>query len=206
MAEQLFSAITIKYPAAVPLAAWTAVVSIDGQARPADPDNASHEGLVRGITTQAYAAGEIALVQIEGPAVNIAWGWTPGKRLYVGAGGALTETPPATGWIQPVATSDTPTRIFARIGPIEPRYVSHRHIREVFTLAGLDVSNKFILLGQDPATSSLVSLWVEGNGFQPYNTAFVMDGTNAKKLRWDGLSLDGLLQAGDQLVVNYHRE
>ena len=144
MTEQLFSAITIKYPAAVPLVAWTAVVTINGQARPADPDNAAHEGLVRGIVTQDYAAGDVASIQVEGPAVNIAWAWTPGKRLYVGAGGALTETPPATGWLQPVATSDTTSRIFVRLGPIEPRYVAHRHIREVFTLAGLDVSNKFI--------------------------------------------------------------
>lgn len=206
MAEQLFSAITIKYPAAVPLTAWTAVVAIDGQARPADPDNPAHEGMVRGIVTQDYTAGATALVQIEGPAVNVAWSWTPGKRLYVGAGGQLTETAPATGWIQPVAASDTPSRVFVRVGMLEPRYVAHRHIREVFTLAGLDVSNKFILLGQDPAQSSLVSLWVEGNGFQPYGTAFTMDGSNIKKLRWDGLSLDGLLQAGDKLVANYHRE
>jgi len=204
--EQLFSAITVKYPAAVALDAWTSVVAVNGQLRPADPDNAAHEGIVRGIVTQAYAMGDIASVQIEGPAVNVAWGWTAGDRLYVGTGGALTATPPATGWIQPIAVADTATKIFVRVQAIQSRYPSHKHLREVFTLAGLDIANKFLLLGQEPASGSMVTLWIKGNGFQPYATAFVMDGTNTKKLRWDGLSLDGILQSGDELVATYYRE
>jgi hypothetical protein len=204
--EQLFSAISIKYPAAVDLTQWQAVVAIGGQARPADPTNPAHQGVVRGLAMANYLSGETATILLEGPALHNPWTWTPGARLYVGGGGALTETPPPTGWIQPIAVADTSARIFVRVDSLDPRYASHDHRQEQFTLGALDIANKFLLLALEPATSGQVALWVRGSGYQPNGSAFVMDGTNPKKVRWDGLSLDGLLQAGDVVVMSYYRE
>ena len=82
---------------------------------------------------------------------------------------------------------------------------AHLHDRETFTLTSLDVSNQFVLLASTPLSGS-VQLAIEGGGFQRESSAWQIDSGNAKKIKWDGLGLAGILAAGDVLVAKYRKE
>lgn len=94
------------------LSGHRAVVVVDNEAAAASNTEASHRGKVRGITTGAVASGGKARIQVFGPMEESGWNWTPGKPIFVGVGGALTQTPPTTGWLQQIAVADSSTVIF----------------------------------------------------------------------------------------------
>ena len=82
----------------------------------ADQSTPSHLGCVRGITTGAAIGGDTVRIQVYGPMTDPSFDWQPGP-IYVGTNGVLTQTPPTTGWLQQVATADSPTLIFIDIQP-----------------------------------------------------------------------------------------
>ena len=76
-------------------------------------------------------------------------------------------------------------------------------MREVFTLNGTDITNKFILVTADITSDSDTEFKVSGLAPQFYSESYVVDGVNKKKVKWNGLALDGLLLSGDVVEVLY---
>lgn len=85
--------------AAAPLSALTVVwESAAGQVHALDYRDADHIDLLAGISiTAASAVGQTVNVQLAGPLDVAGLGLTPG-RVWLGVGGALTQTPPADGF------------------------------------------------------------------------------------------------------------
>lgn len=84
--------------------------------------------------------------------------------------------------------------------------VDRSTITEQVTLTGTDISNKYILLGSAPPIGqrAQTALHVSGGTTAFYGEGFqITNDDGGKRLSWDGLTLDGLLQAGDQLVITY---
>jgi hypothetical protein len=71
--------------------------------------------------------------------------------------------------------------------------------RPVITLNSTDIANKYYDLVVTPSFPSLTRLQVIGGSEQVYGTDFTISGT---LLSWNGLTLDGVLEIGDKLVVN----
>ncbi len=102
---------TLTLPASHDLSGHRAVVATAAGAAYADPGDPSYQDAVIGITTGAALAGETVSIQAAGEMVEPSWSWTPGQPIFVGASGALTQSPPANGWVQIVALAVTATRI-----------------------------------------------------------------------------------------------
>jgi hypothetical protein len=84
---------------------WTAVVA-DGPSgcRPADPQNPAHRQQVIGVTAFGGALSALIEGQNAGDVIGPKVGFVAGDTLFVGSGGALVPTAPASGWRQAVAT------------------------------------------------------------------------------------------------------
>jgi hypothetical protein len=78
--------------------------------------NPAQLGCIRGITIGATVTGETATIQVYGPMVEPSFDWIPGP-IFVAVNGALTQSPPGTGWLQQIAVADSATRIFIDIQP-----------------------------------------------------------------------------------------
>ena len=74
----------------------------DGTVEPADHDNPAHLSRLAGITLASASAGTAARVRACGSVQFDGWNWTPGAPVFVGRNGDLTQTPPATGFVQSV--------------------------------------------------------------------------------------------------------
>lgn len=86
----------------------------------ADAAEAGEVFTLLGVTTTAADAYQQVLVQRLGAIDDAAWGWTPGVRVYLGAAGQLTQTPPATGFDVLIGVALSPTRLLLNIqDPIE---------------------------------------------------------------------------------------
>jgi hypothetical protein len=100
----------VQRTAGVNLSALRAVYELDGLVRPLGADDAVHIDLLLGITLTAAQAGEPVNVQRLGAIEDSGWNWVPG-RVYLGANGALTQTPPASGFDLLIGSATSPTRI-----------------------------------------------------------------------------------------------
>jgi hypothetical protein len=69
-----------------------------------------------------------------------------------------------------------------------------------FTLSGTDITNKFVTLSGTPTTPSDTILDVIGGPSQDYSVDFTVTGST---LSWSGLTLDGVLIAGDKLIIQF---
>ena len=86
----------------------------------ADAAEAGEVFTLLGVTTTAADAYQQVLVQRLGAIDDAAWSWTPGVRVYLGAAGQLTQTPPATGFDVLIGVALSPTRLLLNIqDPIE---------------------------------------------------------------------------------------
>ncbi len=92
------------------LSALIAVYELDGLVRALSADDAVHIDLLLGITLTAAQAGETVNVQRLGAIEDSAWNWVPG-RVYLGANGALTQTPPTSGFDLLIGSATSPARI-----------------------------------------------------------------------------------------------
>jgi hypothetical protein len=71
----------------------------------------------------------------------------------------------------------------------------------VYTLSGTDITNKYITLSTSPTTANKTRFYVEGGPEQIYGIDFTVSGN---ELSWNGLTLDGILESGDRVVVTFN--
>lgn len=72
---------------------------------------------------------------------------------------------------------------------------------DTFTLSGTNITNKFVTLSATPTTTSDTVLNIIGGVVQDYGVDFTVSGTT---LSWNGLWLDGVLEIGDKLIVQFN--
>jgi len=79
---------------------------------------------------------------------------------------------------------------------------------ETFELDATDITNKYIDLESNPRFVTAVGVYIRHAPNQLYGVDYVItsDGTDDKRLSWDGLALEGVLEAGDQLTAVYDLE
>lgn len=111
----------VAYVAAETLSGHVAVaLDDDGELIKADNTETSHMGRVIGVTTQAISIGATGYVQTYGSLTEPTWTWTMGSPVYLSAVGALTQTPPSTGFSLKIGIPEDATTLFIRIGePIQ---------------------------------------------------------------------------------------
>jgi hypothetical protein len=63
------------------------------------------------MTTGAAASGAAVTLAYYGLVTEPSWAWSPGP-LYVGVGGLLTQTPPASGYIRLVGAAVSATTVW----------------------------------------------------------------------------------------------
>ena len=96
---------------------WSAVVASDAnRCIPADPSNPAHRGQVIGVTAYGGMAGGQVEIQSVGDLLGPVASFTEGSALFVGVGGILTSTPPASGWRQIVATAVSSNQVVVALG------------------------------------------------------------------------------------------
>ena len=84
-----------------------------------DYRDAAHIDLLVGITMTAADEGAPIAIQRAGEISDSGWAWTPG-RVYLGAAGQLTQTPPETGYSVLIGSAVSATRILLNLqDPIE---------------------------------------------------------------------------------------
>lgn len=101
----------VEFPAAVALGGHRAVRLQAGEAIYADNTVLADANVVLGITRGAAAAGALAQIQFGGLMTEPSWAWTPDLPVFCAAAGALTQTPPITGFSLIVGIATRPTQI-----------------------------------------------------------------------------------------------
>lgn len=92
-----------------------------------------------------------------------------------------------------------------RVFSVAPeQYVNwlHQHIAENYTLAPADIVAKYVETTHAPLASS-VRLAIAGAPSQIIGVGYTL--ANVNRVTWGGLTLDGMLQAGDKITVEYVR-
>lgn len=107
-------------PTPAPLSALRVVwEDVAGAVHPLSADDADHIDLVCGLTLTATSGPGDVTVQRSGPITDAAWNWAPG-RVYLGMGGALTQSPPEDGFDVLVGVAVSATRLILNFqDPIE---------------------------------------------------------------------------------------
>lgn len=92
------------------ISALRAVYELDGFVRALDYRDDTHIDLLLGLSLTAAPAGGAVNVQRSGVLDDNSWNWLPG-RIYLGANGSLTQTPPADGYCVLLGAATSATRI-----------------------------------------------------------------------------------------------
>ena len=92
------------------ISALRALYELNGQVFALDYRDADHIDLILGLSLTAADAGQPLNVQRSGVLDDNGWSWTPG-RVWLGADGALTQTPPADGFDVLIGVAVSATRI-----------------------------------------------------------------------------------------------
>lgn len=75
---------------------------------------------------------------------------------------------------------------------------------DVFVLDSTDISNKYIVLSSAPTTKNKTMCFIPSAPFQNYSVDYVVTSDDSdKRLSWDSLGLDGVLEIGDKLYIVY---
>ena len=102
-----------------PLSALRAVYELDGQVFYLDYRDTDHIDLLLGITLTAAELAAPVNIQRSGALDDSGWSWAPGP-VWLGADGALTQTPPAAGYDVLIGAAVSATRITLNLtDPIE---------------------------------------------------------------------------------------
>lgn len=88
----------------------------DGKVYVADSSDTSDIQKVIGLAETSASTDDSISVRSVGKMTNAGWSWTPGAKLYYTNSGTLTESVPATGFVQQVAVAETATTITLKIG------------------------------------------------------------------------------------------
>lgn len=101
------------------LSALRVVYELDDKAFILDPADGDHVALILGITLTAADIGNPLDIQRSGAIEDSTWRWQPG-RVWLGAGGSITQTPPVTGYFVQLGAAVSATRIILNLqDPIE---------------------------------------------------------------------------------------
>lgn len=110
---------TLQRDAGTTLSALVAVYEEDGEVFALDKDDDTHIDQLLGLTVTAASVGASINVQRSGAVDNSGWAWTPG-RVYLGAGGALTQVPATDGFDVLIGRAVSATRLLLDLqDPIE---------------------------------------------------------------------------------------
>jgi hypothetical protein len=71
-------------------------LNVSGEAIYASNATAADAGMTVGLTTAAASLGANIVIQTYGEITEPTWNWTADLPIYLGADGALTQTPPAS--------------------------------------------------------------------------------------------------------------
>jgi len=76
---------------------------------------------------------------------------------------------------------------------------------ENFELNATDIANKYVDLSEAPGDITKTRLEVIGGIEQDFGTDFtvISDGSELKRVSWNGLGLESLLSDGDEIIVSY---
>jgi hypothetical protein len=103
------------FTAAATISAYTAVAIVGVSAITADSSQQSMAGSVVGISITGVTAGSEVVVQFSGELTYNGWNWQPGKPIFLGVGGLLTQTPPTSGFNQLIGTPVSTTSMFINL-------------------------------------------------------------------------------------------
>lgn len=79
--------------------------------------------------------------------------------------------------------------------------VASQIYRESRVLTGIEGSSKSLLTANTISNASAVKIFPQGGVLQFYSIDFTVIGTN--QISWNGLGLDGVLNAGDRVFIEY---
>ena len=96
------------------LSALRVVYELNGQVFLLSSADADHIDLLLGLALTAAAAGTATNIQLIGAVDDAAWSWTPGP-IWLGTNGALTQTPPASGFDVRLGAAVSATRVILNI-------------------------------------------------------------------------------------------
>lgn len=74
-------------------------LTTSGTVEVCDPAVEADIDTLLGVATQSVSATVPLVVRVHGEITDLGWAWTPGGPLYLGVGGALTQTLPAEGTV-----------------------------------------------------------------------------------------------------------
>lgn len=104
----------LQRPAGETLSALRVVYELAGAVFALDYRDAEHIDLVVGVTLTAAAQGGAVNIQRSGTLDDAAWSWQPGP-VWLGAAGALTQSPPTDGFDLLIGSAVSATRITLNI-------------------------------------------------------------------------------------------
>lgn len=115
-----------------------------------------------------------------------------------GGGGASSPYTPddALNW------NPDPTTIQLALDQLAANIYDQNYVVETITLSGTDITNKYVTLAATPITATKTRLNVIGGPEQAYGADFSV---SLSQLGWNTLFLDGVLTAGDKLVIAYSK-
>lgn len=76
---------------------------------------------------------------------------------------------------------------------------------ESFTLTDTDIANMFVVLEQTPTDIGRIDLQIAHAPTQVYGVDFKQDALFLRRITWEGLGLDGALEAGDKIKISYSK-
>jgi hypothetical protein len=104
------------FPAASTLSGHRALkLNIDGKVEYASSDDLSDVRKVIGVGLNAATLDNPITVKGQGEIEESSWSWTPELPIYLGVAGALTQSPPSTGFVQILGTAISATKMFVNI-------------------------------------------------------------------------------------------
>jgi hypothetical protein len=119
--------------------------------------------------------------------------WAPAS----GGGEGSTYTPDdVANW------NPDPATLKEALDQLADRTWDQNYVVETITLNSTDITNKYVTLATAPITASKTRLTVLGGPEQAYTTDFTV---STNQLSWSGLFLDGVLEAGDKLIITYSK-
>ena len=92
-------------------------LAADGTVQVANAQNNFHAGKVVGITVTAAEESGKVVVRRNGSIENEKWSFSPGERLFLGAGGELCTTLNTLLFAQKIGIAESPTKMFIQIDP-----------------------------------------------------------------------------------------
>lgn len=125
------------------------------------------------------------------------WVWDSGLVDWIDAGNAFNISyAPST----PSNWSSVPTDVGSALDELAQTSYDTQYRVEKFTLTPADITNKNVTIAQAPITSSKTRMQIIGGLEQDFGTDFTV---SSNQISWNGLSLDGVLESGDKIIIIY---